>query len=535
MKGKLIGLISAFIIAAIIFTACSSGNETNPESSPSPVKDEVIIGFTSMPAHFDPIMGFGTDGQLIFSTLVETDADMNIIPELASEYHISEDAKTYTFKLRNDASFTDGQPVKASDVAFTFNKIKETPTSIDLSAMQECKTEGDDTIVIELSRPSSTFILNVTQIGIVPEHLYNADFALNPVGSGPFKLVQYDVDQQFILEANEDYYGKVPEIRRVVFVMMNDEDTRLAAIKSGQVDITPTSAVIASVNEIPGYYLMNKATVDNMGIAMPVLPDTGEINQYGAKIGNNVTSDIAIRKAIAYGIDREKICQDALSGFASPAYSENDGMPWWNPDSIIKTDVEYAVSLLEEAGWTDTDGDGIREKEGLKASLTLMYFAGDSVRQAVAMSVSQQAKAHLGIEIVVEGVGDDIASRMYSEPMILAWGSSNPMTSYRLFHSQYAGLDDWYNPENFRSETVDLYLEQALESNSIEESVPFWQKAQWDGTTGTSMKGCSPYIFLINKNHLYWVREGLDTGKQRIHAHGDAWPLVANLKEWKWK
>ncbi|MDR3173299.1 MAG: ABC transporter substrate-binding protein [Treponema sp.] len=514
----------------------AAGNRAKASPAQSAAKNEVIIGFSSIPTHYDPLQGFGTGGQLIFSTLVETDAEMNIVPDLARDYTVSADALTYTFKIRKDARFTDGTPVKASDAAFTYNTIKQNATSIDLSVMESCTVTGDDSLVIKLSKPQSVFILTLTQIGIVPEHLYNADFGLRPVGSGPFKLVQHDVDQQFILEANELYYGTVPAIKRVVFLKMSDEDTRLLAVRSGQVDITLTSAVSAAVARIPGFRLLREASVDNMGIAMPVVFAEGKVTDDGYRIGNNVTADIAIRKAVAYGIDRDQICRDALNGFAGPAYSENDGMPWWNPACVIETDAAYAKALLEGAGWIDSDGDGIREKNGVRASFPLLYFAGDSVRQAVALSTANQAKASLGIEILVEGVGSsDLLPRMFSEPMILAWGSSNPRTSYLLFHSSNAGRNDWYNPENFRDSTVDQYLDQAINAVSIEASIPFWQKAQWDGSTGSSMRGGAPYIFLINKDHLYWVREGLNTGNQKIHAHGDAWPLVANLRDWKWE
>jgi peptide/nickel transport system substrate-binding protein len=129
---------------------------------------------------------------------------------------------------------------------------------------------------------------------------------------------------------------------------------------------------------------------------------------------------------------------------------------------------------------------------------------------------------------------NEISQRMYTDPLILAWGSYNPMTSYYLFHSSRAGLDDYYNPENYSNSLVDTYLEQAKTAGSLEEAAQFFQKAQWDGSTGTSMRGDCPYVFLINKSHLYWVREGLDTGQQKIHSHGNAWPLVANLREWKW-
>jgi len=529
------------IVVLVGLAACGSSAQKSESQLPAEIdtatdaKTEVTIGFPSIPTHFDPLQGFSNGAQILFSTLVTTDVNMNVVPDLAESYTVSDDALTYAFKLRKDVKFTDGEPVKASDVVFSFNTIKEGATSIDLSAMESIEAADDNTIVIKLKEPRSVFILTVTQVGIAPERLYNADFGISPVGSGPYKLSQFDADQQFILEANEDYYGTVPAIKRVIFVKMGDEDTRLIATKSGQVDITLTSAVIAAVNEIPGYNLLVKETVDNMGIVLPFTMDEGVVNEYGAPVGNDVTGDIAIRKALAYGIDRQQICNDALSGYASPAYSENDGMPWSNPESKIDFNLAVAQKWLDDAGWVDGDGDGIREKAGLRAAFNLMYFAGDSVRQAVALSVSNQAKENLGIEInVVGAANEDFALKMYAQPMILAWGSSNPMTSYMLFHSSNAGKDDWYNPENFKNSTVDGYLKQALNAKTLEASYPYWQKAQWDGKTGTSMKGDAAYIHLVNKFHLYWVRNGLDTGTQKIHAHGDAWPLVANIKDWKW-
>jgi peptide/nickel transport system substrate-binding protein len=124
---------------------------------------------------------------------------------------------------------------------------------------------------------------------------------------------------------------------------------------------------------------------------------------------------------------------------------------------------------------------------------------------------------------------------MVAQPMILAWGSANPITSYFLFHSSSIGKDDWYNPESFGNPVVDGYLDAALNAKTLDEAIAYWQKAQWDGTTGTSMRGECPWIFLVNKDHLYFRRDGLNTGDQMIHAHGASWTLVANLKDWFWE
>lgn len=538
---KLLPLTLALALAAALFAACSGPSAPHGAAAPSDLppaaRTEVTIGFPDIPSGFDPltISGHGSYVPLLYSTLVALDPDMNVTPDLAESYAVSDDALTYTFKLRGDARFTDGAPVKASDVAFTYNAIMSLASEIDLSAVDSVAAEGD-TVVIRLKRPRSTFILDVAGIGIAPERAYGEGFALNPIGSGPFKLVQHDVGQQMILEANENYYGKAPAIKRAVFVNMSSEDQRLIAAKSGQVDITLTSAPLAATNAIDGYNLLVEKTVDNMGIVMPVIPAGGGTSAKGNPMGNDVTCDPALRKAVAYAIDRQRLCDEALDGYATPAWSENDGMPWHNPESRIETDAGHAVRLLEDAGWIDEDGDGIREKNGLKASFPVYYFAGDSDRQAVAMSAARQVKEKIGVEMRVEGMGEgDVMALMVSQPVVLAWGSSNPFTSYCLYHSSSIGKDDWYNPESFGNPKVDGYLDAALGARTLDEAIPYWKKAQWDGVTGTSMRGECPYIFLVNKDHLYFRRDGLNTGEQMRHAHGAAWALVANLKDWYWE
>lgn len=530
-KALLTGII-LMIVVGILFAGCAKGKS---ESGGERNTQEVTIGFTSEPTSWDPCTGYGTTGPIIFSTLLEVDGNNQLVNDLATGYTVSDDALRWTFKIRDDVFFTDGEKLTAADVAFTYTTTKNSASYVDLTMLDTVSAVDDTTVEFKLNKPMSTLAMTASEIGIVPEHAYSDDFGEKPIGSGPYKLMQWDKGQQFILEANEDYYGNAPAIKRAVFLIQTDEDARFAAVKSGTVDISITSSTIAD-NKIDGMNLVSVKSVDNRGITLPVEPSEGKVTEDGHKIGNNVTSDIAIRKALSYGIDRETIAAEALNGYASPAYTENDGMPWWNEESVIETDVEGAKKTLDDAGWKDNDGDGIREKDGLKAEFNLLYFAGDSMRQAVAMSAASQAEDQLGISIKVEGVSsDEMVRRMFSEPVLMAWGSANPITSYMLFHSSNAGKEDYYNPENFKNATVDGYLDQALNAVSVEDSYNFWQKAQWDGTTGTSMKGEAPWVFLINMDHLYYVKEGLDIGEQKLHAHGDAWPLVANLRDWQWK
>lgn len=552
MKKRMKALAALLCVTAMV-TGCGSGasdsgtssakTQTQKEEGSAKTdesqekKSEVTIGFSSEGDSFDPCTGFGYTGSPLYSNLVKVNGDDQLENDLATDYTVSDDALTWTFQIRDDVKFTNGDALKASDVAFTFNTAKEKATYMDLTMMESCTAKDDTTVEFKLTKPCVTFIYTVAQMGIVPEKAYSDKFGMSAdqiIGSGPYKMVQWDKGQQFILEANEDYYGDKPEIERAVF-LIQEEDARFVAAKAGEVDIALTSATLATT-EIEGMHVEKVESVDNRGITLPTVPDEGKKTEDGYKIGNNITCDVNVRKALCYGVDRQQIIDEALNGLAKPAYSECDGMPWWNEEDVIETDVDYAKELLEQSDWKDTDGDGIREKDGNKLAFHLMYFAGDSMRQAVAMSVANQAKENLGFDITVEGVSeDDTIKRMFSEPMIMGWGSDSPMTSYMLFHSSNAGKTDWYNPEFYMSDKTDEYLDKAMNSLTIEDSYEWWQKAQWDGETGTSMKGEAPWAFFVNMTHLYYVKDGLNIGNQRIHAHGQAWPLIANLAEWSWE
>ena len=547
-QGKRLAAGALAVFMAAVCAACGNagGDTTAPSAGEAAPQSEaaqpaeqgdtsqVIIAISSEPeSGFDPCVGWGHGVTPLFqSTLVEYTQEMEIESDLATGYEISADGLTWSFTLREDAFFTDGEQVTAADVAFTFTTAKNAQSSLDLTVLDRCEATGDFTVDFVLTKPTSTFINTVATIGIVPEHAYGSDYAVNPMGSGPWIFVQWNKGEQVIMTANEDYYGSVPAIKKAVILFM-DEDAAFAAAQAGAVDVALVSATNAA-RDIPDMRLERVTTLDNRGLTLPVEPAGSGASESGQPAGNDVTADLAIRQALAYGIDRERIAREALGGFATPAYSENDGMPWNNPAVKIETDTEKARRLLADGGWADSDGDGILEKDGLIAAFTCIYPSGDTVRQAVAMAASAQAR-ELGIRIEVEGTGwDEISKRMFSDAVLMGWGSSNPYTSYLLYHSQNRLRDDYYNPEGFGNATVDGYLDQALHAPTAEEANVLWQKAQWDGATGTAMQGECPWVWLVNVEHLYYVRTGLSIGRQQLHAHGASWTLLQNLRDWSW-
>ena len=526
-RTRMIALLMSAVVVLGLFAGCGGKNGTVQ-------KDRVVIAIGTEPDTLDPTQGWGHgNAPIVQSTLVRYTADLTFENDLATGYTLSEDGLTWTFTIRDDAYFTDGEKVTASDVAFTLMTAKSAQGSVDLTYMEKAVAPDETTVVITLSKPTSIFLNTLASVGIVPEHAYDENYGTNPIGSGPYKFVEWRKQEQIIFIANENYYGGAPAIKNVVVVFMS-EDAALAAVQSGQVDVAYTTATLGTT-KVAGYEIVSLPSADNRGFTLPVLPAEGKTTESGAPIGNDVTCNIEIRQAIAYAIDRQLIAEKVLNGFGRPAYSENDGMPWNNPEVRIETDVEYARKLLADAGWKDTDGDGIVEKNGVKAEFRCVYPSGDSVRQAVGMAVAEQLLA-IGIKVNIEGMSwDEIMLVMFSEAVLMGWGSSIPNETYYLYRSEGALLDDFYNPEGYRNAVTDAYLNAALEALTPEEANRYWQLAQWDGTTGTAMRGECPWVWIVNLDHVTYVREGLSIGEQPIHGHGHGLPLIQNLQDWYWK
>lgn len=497
-------------------------------------KDSVIVTMpsTSEPeAGFDPVYGWGAGEHvhepLIQSTLTTTTADLKIGKDLATDYSVSEDGLTWTVTIRNDVKFTDGEPLTASDVAFTYNLCVQNSSVNDFTMLKEAVALDDTTVEFHMNTPFSIWPYTMAIVGIVPEHAYDENYGQNPIGSGRYLMKQWDKGQQVIFEANPDYYGEEIKIKKLTVLFM-DEDAALAAAMAGQADVAHTAASYAD-QVIDGYQLLRVASVDNRGINLPTVSPQERDDK---PIGNAVTSDAAVRRAINIGIDREEMIDNVLNGYGTPAYSVCDKMPWYNPSAQVAYDPDAAKQLLEEAGWTQ-GSDGIREKDGVRAAFSVMYTPGDSVRQALAEDLANQLR-ELGIEVTTEGAGWDVAyDKAQTQPLVWGWGAHTPMELYNIYHTLPATGSAEYSP--YSNKAVDNYMDGALKAGDLESTYELWQKAQWDGKTGVTQEGDIPWVWLCNVDHLYYVRDGLQVAGQKIHPHGHGWSIVNNVDQWEWK
>jgi peptide/nickel transport system substrate-binding protein len=495
-------------------------------------KTELVLAIGGEPdTGYDPLLGWGRYGHPLFqSTLLTRDADLNAVPDLATDTSLSDDRLTWTIRVRPDAKFSDGTPLTARDVAFTFTQAAKSGGALDLGVMESATSSDDSTVVIRLKKPWITFTENFYALGIVPEASYGKGYARQPVGSGPYELVSWTEGEQLIVKANPHYYGKAPEFERVTF-LFTGEDTSMAAAGAGQVDMVSAPAVLA--DSVPkGFKTVVARTVDNRGLTFPMQPDEGKTNAEGEKLGNAVTSDRAIRQAINLGVDRATLVEVALHGHGTPAFGPADGLPWSNPDAAVAYDLDAAKALLDQAGWVPGD-DGIRARDGVRAAFPINYPASDSTRQSIAMTLAELLLP-LGIEAKPTGITWEAIERvMHSEPVLFGWGSHSPLEVFNLYESGWGGVE-YYNPGYFANETVDRHLAEAQAASSLEASYPAWRKAEWDGTTGFGPKGDAGWAWLANLDHVYFVKDCLDVGKTQIEPHGHGWPITASIQSWKW-
>ena len=521
------GWIGLVLAGLCLLTACG-----NPEQPVAPAPAEVgasqvvvVLPPTAEPeAGFDPILGWGAGEHvhepLIQSTLTVTTTELEIGYDLATDLTVSPDGLVWTATLRTDVYFTDGEPLIAADVAFTYNLAREASTANDLTMLEQAVAVGEHTVEFHLKQPYAIWPYTLSTVGIVPEHAYGPDYGRAPIGSGRYQLTQWDRGQQVILTANPEYYGDPVQMERVV-VLFLAEDAALAAVRSGQADLVYTAATYSEQN-FSGYHLLAVPTVDNRGINLPAQTLDGEK-------GNAFTADPLVRQAINVGLDREKMIENVLNGYGSPAYSVCDGMPWASPESPVAYDPERAATLLDAAGWV-LGAEGVREKRGEPAQLNLLYPVGDSVRQALAAETASQLM-DLGIQAAMEGVGWDTAyDRAQREPLVWGWGAHTPMELYHIYHTASGSDNAAYSP--YSNPQVDAYMDQALSAATLEESYAYWQAAQWDGETGILED--VPWVWLVNVDHLYWVRDGLHVAEQKLHPHGHGWSIVNQVDQWTW-
>ncbi len=442
---------------------------------------------SSFPQNFNPLL---YDVRLwLYDGLVRFDQDLKPIPDLAESWEISDDGLVYTIKLRRGVKFHDGVEMTADDVIYTAQltldeKVNSPYRSKFIIGGEPVKWEkvDDYTVRAILPQPSSSFLAKLSRADeifftILPKHILEkcadmetCDFNQHPVGTGPFKLVEYVPDQRVVLEAHDDYFQGRPGLKRVVRLAYPNEQAALAALKSGELDV-------AALREAGN---VNAAEADpNLTVYRY---DSNWIMAARFNMANPILQDIKVRQAISHAIDRLSLCKAAIG----PTTNIGDSpisIGWAASPNVVRYeyDPEKAKALLEEAGWK-VGSDGIREKDGQRLSLTIT-FDPDYGKPDLATGMQQFLKA-VGIELKLQqmepataeetiyvkkefdiyldwqgfGVDPDIASR---------WSTSTAEQGTYLS-----------NPSNYANPEVDAAFRAAEIARTVEERQKYLWQAQ---------------------------------------------------------
>ena len=392
---------------------------------------------------------------MIFDSLLEKD-EKGLIPWLAESWTVSPDGKEYTFVLRKGVTWQDGTPFTANDVRFTYDyEVKNVPVSGGLEAglVDKVQVIDNNTVKFVLKQPISTFIYKMAGFKIIPEHIYSTvsdpTNYLSPeavIGTGPYKLAQYNKEQgSYQYVAYDNFWGPKPAIKTVEFIPVSDA---LIAFEQGQIDFN-------SVTPDTLYRFEN-----NSAYRIVQQPAFWGYEFYFNMKKCPELKDPKVRQAFAYAIDREEMVEKIQRGAGK---SGNMGiLPddhiWYNADQpAYAFDLAKAKSLLDETGWKDTDGDGIRDKDGKKLSYTLslgsdearigeliqarLKDAGIAVQVKALESKARDANLKKGdFELLVSGFGGwgqdaDYLRVRYSDTTTATTNTVAPLAAVFGYHS----------------------------------------------------------------------------------------------------
>lgn len=327
---------------------------------------------------------------------------------------ISSDGKVITMNLRDDLRWSDGQPLTADDFIFTYQMAIDPKNTVasayPYDKIEKIEAPDPQTVVITFADPFAPWLATLWH-GILPAHvlrpvyeqdgtLDNADWLLAPtVGCGPYNFAEWESGSYARFVVNENYWGDRPIIDEVFIRFVPDDASQTAALQAGDADL----GTFVPYNEVPS---LQDAGLDIMTV--PSGYNEGLFFLVNSEIGHPALTDVNVRKAFAMAIDRETINKDLLLGLTKVPASYWDALPFYNdpPLQNYPYDPEGAKKLLDEAGWVDANGDGVREKDG--EDLVLTY--GTTIREIRqdAQAVIQQQLAQVGIKVELSSYEDDV-------------------------------------------------------------------------------------------------------------------------------
>ncbi len=422
------------------------------------VDNDIYSRWITTPQIFEPLMAYDFD-------------NVTLKPLLAESYQISDDGLEITFRLRNNVHFSDGVPVTADDVIFTYETIIN--PKVDAADIANMYVDVDRAVKVNerevkffMKRPyfKALEILSFWDVGIYPKHIYEFEDVnefnkrvSEPVGSGPYMFEKWDVGQQIVLRRNENYWGPKPKLKKVIYKFISNPIAAVQALRSHEVDIIiPEPDQFSDLVDDTEF----KKEFDCIAYWNPGVP----FYYLGWNQDTPFFKDKRVRLAMTHIVNRKEIISELLKGHGEmvtgPYYikgpqNDPDIKPW-------PYDLNRARELLDEAGWVDSDGDGLRDKDGVTFRFKFIYSSASALYERLAKLLKDEA-AKVGIEMIAEPYEWSVLIPRLSdrkfEAMVMGWGGDIIEDNYQIFHSSQIG-NRGSNYVGFDNAEADRLLEE---------------------------------------------------------------------------
>ncbi len=536
MKHKLTILLTLMMAMVLILSAC--GGQEAPEA-PAPAEPEapvepaepaeapadelttLDVGTTYIWDTANPTFGwYGyTIRYMIYDTLVEEMGISNFQPGLAESWEVSDDGLVWTFKIREGVKFHDGTACDANAVAWSLNWTLEQDVetfAFYLYNFEEIVALDDTTLQVTLSSPVGNMEYLLMYVWILPESVwgemdYDAMMEFEDIaaatGTGPYVLKEWSEGEYLILEANKEYWRTTPVIDQIIYHEYATEDAVVQALLAGEIDVTDTESIPATAIQ----------TLQDAGnVEVPIMGSTtiDELIINSHEDGSAPASlwDPAVRLAIAYGIDKQQIVTVAYLGYADalgPVVPASMG-DWHNSDIVdIPFDVAEGNRVLDEAGYVDSDGDGIREySDG--SPLEYRFYGTDDSTVARIMEIIADGLEQVGISAPPTLMDEDSLIALYPafdfDLVYWGWGlDPDPDFAMLIFTCDQREEGGWSDSGYCNETFEEKYVEQGITVDHEARRALIWDMQE-------QLFNDRPYIVLTNAKNVQAYRNDRFTG-----------------------
>ena len=493
----------------------------------------LTVGLLSEPAGLNPLTATSNETKDIvwrmFLKLLDEEPDyLNFSPRLAESWEFSADSLIITFRLRGDVSWTDGIPVTAHDVRFTWQLQTDTTVAWRSRSLKQhirdVEVVDDFTVAFHFDRRYPYQLMDANDGVILPRHLLSGvprdklrehPFGRDPVGNGPYRLHRWEPGQYIELIANPGYYepGK-PRVERVVYRFVPDMVTLMTQLKNGEIDLleaVPGDQLEPLARDYPGIRIYSYPSRDYWFVSWNLRKD--------------LFADAVVRRALSMAIDRKEIIATVWGGRASPCDSPIHPGLWAFDDSIeaIPFDPAAALRALAGLGWTDSDGDGLLDREGRPFEFELITNNSSQQRVDVATMIQAQlGRIGVGVNLRTlefRTVIDQLFSFEY-DGCVLGWGTATKADITSHWHSS-AVPPDGYNISSYQNPAVDELIERARVELDRDRARDLWSQVQ------RTIYEDQPFTFLLIP-HEVTALDGRFCG-----VEPNAISFFYNLRDWR--